>query len=31
MSFVDLGDPKNSDELDLLENIIINFLDISND
>lgn len=31
MSFIDLGDPKNSDELDLLENIIINFLDISND
>ena len=30
-SFIDLGDPKNSDELDLLENIIINFLDLSND
>jgi hypothetical protein len=29
MSLIDLGDPKNSDELDFIENIIINFLDIS--
>lgn len=29
-SIYDLGDPNNSDELDFMENIIINFLDIPN-
>jgi hypothetical protein len=29
MSLIDLGDHKNSDELDFMENIIINFLDLS--
>lgn len=30
LSLIELGDPKNSDELDFMENVIINFLDIPN-